>query len=75
MVIQPKGAQLDVLALEPKGHTVVLGTAGSGKTTMVLMHAEKIANGKESGRILVVTFNRTLVTYMKGCKHILKNNS
>ena len=32
--IMPKGKQREVLALAAKGHVVVLGTAGSGKTTM-----------------------------------------
>jgi type IV secretory pathway VirB4 component len=36
MVVQPKGAQKEVMALDPVGHTVILGTAGSGKTTMAL---------------------------------------
>ena len=31
---QPKGKQLEVLDLKPEGHNVVLGTAGSGKTTL-----------------------------------------
>lgn len=41
MALDIKGAQKDVLALENKGHTVVLGTAVSGKTTMALLLAEK----------------------------------
>lgn len=68
MDIQPKGAQLDVLALEAKGHTVVLGTAGSGKTTMALMLAERNANLKDSPKVLVLTFNRALVAYMSAIK-------
>jgi len=66
LVIQPKGTQKDVLALEPKGHTVVLGTAGSGKTTMALLLAEKLSNLMGQPKVLVVTFNRALVAYMKG---------
>ena len=31
---KPKGIQLEVLDLKPIGHNVVLGTAGSGKTTL-----------------------------------------
>jgi len=30
--IKPEGKQKEVLALPATGHTVVLGTAGSGKT-------------------------------------------
>ena len=61
MKIEPKGAQREVLALEPKGHTVVLGTAGSGKTTMALYLAEKLSNLKGNPRVLILTFNRALV--------------
>lgn len=66
MKIEPKGAQREVLALEPKGHTVVLGTAGSGKTTMALYLAEKLSNLKGNSRVLILTFNRALVAYMNG---------
>lgn len=66
MKIEPKGAQREVLALEPKGHTVVLGTAGSGKTTMALYLAEKLSNLKGNPRVLILTFNRALVAYMNG---------
>lgn len=65
MIVQPKGIQKDVLALEPKGHTVVLGTAGSGKTTMALLLAKKLSNLAGNPKVLVVTFNRALVAYMK----------
>lgn len=68
MEIQPKGAQLEVMALEAKGHTVVLGTAGSGKTTMALLLAERNANFSKSPNVLVLTFNRALVAYMSGIK-------
>lgn len=32
--ITPQGKQAEVFALPAKGHLVVLGTAGSGKTTI-----------------------------------------
>lgn len=35
MAITLTGKQQEVLALPAKGHIVVLGTAGSGKTTML----------------------------------------
>lgn len=35
--IVPKGKQREVLALSAKGHVVVLGTAGSGKTTIAAL--------------------------------------
>lgn len=72
MNIEPKGAQREVLALEPKGHTVVLGTAGSGKTTMALYLAEKLSNLKGNPRVLILTFNRA---YNEEYKVTLKANT
>lgn len=66
MSIIPKGVQKEVLALEPGGHIVVLGAAGSGKTTLALLLAKKWANLAASPNVLVVTFNRPLIEYMKG---------
>lgn len=63
---QPVGRQMEVLALPPQGHTVVLGTAGSGKTTLAVHRALFLAHPKTDhcGRTLLVTFNRTLVKYL-----------
>lgn len=63
--ITPDGKQREVLALPPVGHTVVLGTAGSGKTTMALLRAIGVANYPERPNVLLVTFNRALVQYIK----------
>lgn len=68
MEIQPKGAQLKIMALEPEGHVVILGTAGSGKTTMALKLAELKSNLKGNPNVLVLTFNRALVAYMNAIK-------
>ena len=64
---QPVGRQTDVLYLAPKGHNVVLGTAGSGKTTMAIHRAVHLADPAVpgSGRTLLLTFNRALVTYLR----------
>lgn len=72
MKIEPRGTQREVLALEPKGHTVILGAAGSGKTTMALLLAEKLSNLQSSPKILVVTFNRALVAYMNAIQSFKK---
>lgn len=64
--INPDGKQNEVLALPARGHTVVLGTAGSGKTTMALLRAIGLSNLPNNPRVLVVTFNRALVQYMAG---------
>ena len=44
MDIRPKGKQEEVMALPAQGHIVVLGTAGSGKTTIALLRALHLAN-------------------------------
>ena len=64
--ITPEGKQKDVMAIPPDGHYIVLGTAGSGKTTMALLRAEFLSNLPESGKVLLVTFNGALAEYMKG---------
>lgn len=72
--IQPEGEQKEVLAIPPKGHTVVLGTAGSGKTTMALLRAIGLANMPSAPRVLLVTFNSALVQYMVNiCEKRLPN--
>lgn len=62
----PKGRQREVLYLPGSRNIVVLGTAGSGKTTMAILRAAYLANAlTDPGRRgLLVTFNRTLVTYL-----------
>jgi superfamily I DNA/RNA helicase len=64
---QPIGRQKEVLCLPARGHTVVLGTAGSGKTTLAIHRAVFLANPAtdHSGRTLLVTFNRALVAYLR----------
>ena len=63
----PIGKQREVLYLPAKGHTVVLGTAGSGKTTLAILRALHLADPTtdHGGSTLLLTFNRCLVTYMR----------
>jgi len=63
----PIGRQREVLYLPAQGHVVVLGTAGSGKTTLAILRAAYLAAPEtdHNGRTLLVTFNRALVTYLK----------
>ncbi|SBU95113.1 Superfamily I DNA and RNA helicases [Streptomyces sp. Ncost-T6T-1] len=64
---EPKGHQRDVVFLNERGHCVVLGTAGSGKTTMAVHRAHYLATAPGiGGRTLLVTFNKALVTCLKG---------
>jgi len=63
----PVGRQRDVLYLPAKGHFVVLGTAGSGKTTLAILRSAFLGNPNtdNGGQTLLVTFNRALVTYLR----------
>jgi superfamily I DNA/RNA helicase len=64
---RPQGKQKEVVALPPSGHIVILGTAGSGKTTMAIHRAAFLGNERTAhgGPTLLVTFNRTLVAYLE----------
>lgn len=67
----PVGAQKDVLALPARGHAVVLGTAGSGKTTMAVLRALHLSDKgcDHFGKTLLVTYNRSLLAYLE---HMLR---
>ena len=64
---RPVGRQREVLYLPANGHTVVLGTAGSGKTALAILRSLYLSDPSTShgGRTLLVTFNKCLVTYME----------
>jgi superfamily I DNA/RNA helicase len=64
---KPVGRQADVVYLPAKGHQVVLGTAGTGKTVMAIHRAAHLADSDTPnyGPVLLITFNRSLVTYLK----------
>ncbi|MEW2353000.1 3'-5' exonuclease [Spirillospora sp. NPDC029432] len=59
--------QREVVYMKDHGHLVVLGTAGSGKTTMAIHRAVYLASvaPQSKGRTLLVTFNRALATYLR----------
>lgn len=62
-----EGKQQEVVYLDDKGHIIVLGTAGSGKTTMAIHRAiwlqQRRTNPGE--RTLLITFSRVLISYLK----------
>jgi superfamily I DNA/RNA helicase len=64
---RPVGRQAEVLALRSLGHVVVLGTAGSGKTTMAMLRALKLSDPRVTncGRTLLVTYNRALLALLR----------
>ena len=61
------GVQKEVLCLPEQGHTVVLGTAGSGKSILAVHRALYLADPdtEHCGRTLLITFNRCLATYLR----------
>lgn len=73
---KPIKKQREVLYMPTVGHSVVLGTAGSGKTTLALYRAAYLSNPSlpHSGKTLLLTFNKTLVTYLNYLKPSILNN-
>ena len=73
---KPIKKQREVLYMPSAGHTAVLGTAGSGKTTLALYRAAYLSEPSmpHAGRTLLLTFNKTLVTYLKYLKPIELQN-
>jgi superfamily I DNA/RNA helicase len=64
---RPRGRQGEVVYLHAAGHLVVLGTAGTGKTVMAMLRAHHLASPSTPGYgpVLLVTYNNTLVTYLR----------
>lgn len=64
---EPVGKQQEVVCLGTKGHYVVLGTAGSGKTTMAIARAKYLTQPRLPGQgaVLLITFNKALMRYIR----------
>lgn len=67
---KPIKKQREVLYMPATGHSAVLGTAGSGKTTLALYRSAYLSapNMPHTGKTLLLTFNRALVTYLNYLK-------
>jgi len=67
---KPIRKQREVLYMPVTGHSAVLGTAGSGKTTLALYRAAYLSEPSmpHTGKTLLLTFNKALVTYLKYLK-------
>lgn len=59
-----KGKQQEVLYLPQSGHGVICGVAGSGKSVCAVMRAKYIQE-LTKGRVLLLTYNNSLINYMK----------
>ena len=60
--------QRRLVELEPHGHMMVKGVAGSGKTTVAIRRISFLQNyytPEENDTILLVTYNKTLLQYIK----------
>ena len=60
--------QRRIVELEPGGHMLVKGVAGSGKTTVAVRRIPFLLNHychEKDDRVLLVTFNKTLRNYIK----------
>ena len=60
--------QRRLVELEPNGHMMVKGVAGSGKTTVAIRRISFLQNHytpEADDSILLVTYNKTLLQYIK----------
>lgn len=60
--------QRKIIELEPTGHSLIKGVAGSGKTTVAIRRITFLKNHycpEENDNVLLVTFNKTLLEYIK----------
>jgi superfamily I DNA/RNA helicase len=73
-MVKLEGKQQEVLALPATGHIVVLGTAGSGITTIAMYRAIHLSKMPNAGKVLLVTFNGALVEYMHRICHTSSDN-
>lgn len=61
--LTPKGKQFEIMDLEMKGHNVVTGSAGAGKSVCALWRAKAIVNRLEED-VCILTYNNTLKNYL-----------
>lgn len=63
----PIGRQSHVIHLASNQHNVVLGTAGTGKSTMAMLRAIHLSRPTtvNNGPVLVVTYNNALTRYLR----------
>lgn len=60
--------QKKLIQMDPSGHLLIKGVAGSGKTTVAVHRIPYLMNHhchEKDDKILLVTFNKTLLNYIK----------
>lgn len=68
MIVKLNMEQRRIVELEPSGHILVKGVAGSGKTTVSVRRVPFLLSHyshEKDDKILLVTFNKTLLNYIK----------
>ena len=68
--------QTKIIEMEPSGHSLIKGVAGSGKTTVSVHRIDYLRRyfcPDDEDNILLVTFNKTLVKYIEYQYQALKN--
>lgn len=65
MKIELTSEQIKVLGNKNKGHSLIKGVAGSGKTTIALYKIFNLLQENEGESVLLLTYNKTLIAYMK----------
>ena len=69
--------QQKIVELEPSGHMLVKGVAGSGKTSVAIRRIQFLRDNycpEEDDNILLVTFNKTLMKYIQHQYEELQNH-
>lgn len=61
--LTPKGKQFEIMDLEMRGHNVVTGSAGAGKSVCALWRAKAIVN-RLGEDVCILTYNNTLSNYL-----------
>lgn len=60
--------QRKIIELEPAGHSLIKGTAGSGKTTVAIRRVGFLQNHycpEKDDSVLLIIFNKTQLKYVK----------
>lgn len=64
-IIEFTEEQASIINLDPKGHLLIKGQAGSGKTTILSARTGKILSALNKGSVLFLTYNSALCAYVK----------